>query len=160
MKYKMNVFGCKEMLDNFMNHLNDLLDNKPFIKESVSIKQVNDNNILIAYEKDNDIDFFLPIITFDRDKLTTRTEDFVIDFGFENNTIINDISLGNRCASMTRDLMCQFLCGYKEFVDSGIVVSDAFEMEGFEDGCSLVIGSETDFVAKLDFISSEYLNLY
>lgn len=160
MKYKMNVFGCKEMLENFMNHVNDLLVNKPFIKECTTVEQVNDNNILITYEKDDDITHFLPIITFDRDNLTTRTEDFVIDFGFENNTVINEVSLGERSASMTRDLMCQFLCGYKEFVDSGIVVSDAFEMEGFENGCSLVIGSETDFVAKLDFISSEYLNLY
>lgn len=160
MFYKMNVFGCKEMLENFMNHVNDLIENKEYLRKLITIERINDNNILISYKKDDDIDFELPIITFDRDKMTTRTEDFIIDFGFENNTVIDGSDMGLRSASMVRDIMCQFLCGYKEFVDNGIVVSDAFEMKEFDRGCSLVLGAETDIIAKLDFISSKYLNLY
>lgn len=159
MLYKMNVFGCKEMLENFMNHVNDLLENKEYLRKVITVEKVDDNNILITHKSERKETSYFPIITFDRDTITTRTEDFIIDFGFEDKTVINGAFLESITASAVRDTMCSFLCGYEEFVDSKIVVSDEFEMKDFSSGCCLVIGSETNFTAKLDFIPSNFVNL-
>lgn len=155
MRYKIIISGCKEMLGNFMIHVNDLLDNKPFLKDKFSIDQIDTGIIAISYDSNNnDTDFDVPIITFDRNSDIVRTKDFVIDFGIKSQTPTG-VVIEKIIASSVRNIMCHSLCGYKEYINSNIVVSDTFEIDGFTSGCSLVIGLETNFTAKLDFISSK-----
>ncbi len=156
------TFDTQKVFETFRKHIESQLGRRKNVAKNIEvIISMSEHSIIVKsiYGTDNK---WFPLITFER-----------ID-GIRDNDV-NDKGKSNYChiklsaefddpnyTYTFRDIICSELCGDEEFVESNILVCDGPVDDStfkIDNSCGLAIGAETDMIAKLDFISEEYINI-
>lgn len=170
MKFVVNAtFDTQKVFDRFREHIEDQISKRKIIANHINANILMSEHRIDVKSINGTGNVFFPIVTFER-------MDGILDIdphASEYNHIILSFKFDDpKYAALARDIMCEQLVGLEEFIgkengECSIVVSDGAheDIVGKENltpvdhGCTLIIGAETNMIAKLDFIPEKYLNL-
>ena len=147
---KINFNADKEFLDKTEDKAKLVFD-IAFPNLCSEIHRKSDTELDIDYRYDYTDEgglIFIPhvILFTDQDKEYGKKTTYIsASFGFKDNTILrNGRTLEEYASYKTKHKMHTQLIGNKNYIDSNVVVSDGFELLGFDSGCGIYIGSNTD----------------